>query len=411
MAGYSTLYAFSSALMDAERINRHKQLVTMLARELRTGSISLPLPSGFGLQARWLDFELTEPPSLLVDEAGATWMVSTTSVPEAHRSRPAHVALHVRHDVTVSFRRQRRDLLLLVAAAGLSVLLTSALLRLVIWRGLLHPLAALRSELDVLRASNLAKALIDPAQQPQELRPIVEAANGLQNRLASAWAQERSFVDGAAHELRTPVTVISGHAQRLQAIADPRFGNAIDCIVQESERMGRLITMLLDLARDHASRLQLRCEWVDPEAFLLDSFERLQPLSPQRLRLASASSEDLSSVQLDPERLHQCLAALIENALLYSSDLVDLAVAQRADGIAFHVLDRGPGIAADERQHVLERFSRGSAAIGTRGSGIGLAMVTMLMGAMGGVLEIQDRVGGGADLVLVFRFSDHPPER
>ena len=49
--------------------------------------------------------------------------------------------------------------------------------------------------------------MIDPTQQPQELRPIVDAANSLQTRLAAAWAQERSFVDGAAHELRTPVTV------------------------------------------------------------------------------------------------------------------------------------------------------------------------------------------------------------
>lgn len=409
VAGYSTLYAFSSVLMDDERANRHRQLVTMLHRELRSGTVTLPLPAGFGVQAQWLDRADPKPPTLVVDDDGTTWMESVDTVALPGEASIPEATLEVRHNITPSLRRQRRDELLLIAAAGTSVMVTSFLLRLVIWRGLLQPLVALRTELDVLRASTLAKALIDPAQQPQELRPIVDAANSLQTRLASAWSQERSFVDGAAHELRTPVTVISSHAQRLQAIGDPRFRDAVNSIVQESERMGRLISCLLDLARDQASRLQIRQESVDPEALLLASFDRLQPLAPERLRLSAASLEPLDRLCLDPDRLHQCLAALVENALRYSQDVVELAVVQHSDAIAFHVLDRGPGIAADERDKVLERFARGRAAVGTRGSGIGLAMVTVLMTAMGGTLAIRDRQGGGADLALLFKVSACPP--
>ena len=99
----------------------------------------------------------------------------------------------------------------------------------------------------------------------------------------------------------------------------------------------------------------------------------------------------------------------MENALRYSGDVVELAVAQRGDSVAFHVLDRGPGIAADERDKVLERFARGRAAVGTRGSGIGLAVVTVLMTAMGAVLVIKDREGGGADIALRFKVSACPP--
>lgn len=406
VAGYSTLYAFSSVLMDDERASRHLRLVEILQRELASGVVALPLPSGFGVQARWLPDQEAQQPLLMEDADGSTWMLSITPALDRDLSR---ASLEVRHNITASLRRQRRDQLLLVAAAGASVLITSVLLRLVIWRGLLQPLAALSAELDVLRASTLAKDLIDPKDQPQELLPIVEAANGLQGRLARSWAQERSFVDGAAHELRTPVTVISSHAQRLQALGDARSREAVACIVQESERMGRLITSLLDLARDQASRLKLRQQRVDPEALLLASFERLQPLAPQRLRLADASAEAIGSLWLDPDRLHQCLAALVENALRYSSDSVELSVDQSGDAIAFHVLDRGPGIAPDERDKVLERFARGRAAIGTRGSGIGLAVVSVLMGAMGGTLTIHDRDGGGADLELRFTASDRRP--
>ena len=68
-----------------------------------------------------------------------------------------------------------------------------------------------------------------------------------------------------------------------------------------------------------------------------------------------------------------------------------------------------PGIAPDEREQVLERFARGRAAVGTRGSGIGLAVVSVLMRAMGGTLKISDRAGGGADLALDFTVSARPP--
>ena len=71
--------------------------------------------------------------------------------------------------------------------------------------------------------------------------------------------------------------------------------------------------------------------------------------------------------------------------------------------VTLHVLDQGPGIPLDERSTVLERFARGSTAIGTRGSGIGLAVVDELSRAMGAELVIADRRGGGADLQLRFR--------
>ena len=74
VAGYSTLYAFSSVLMNDERANRHR-LVSMLQRELRLGTIALPLPSGFA-EAQWLNGADVQPPTLVVNGDGTTWMVS-----------------------------------------------------------------------------------------------------------------------------------------------------------------------------------------------------------------------------------------------------------------------------------------------------------------------------------------------
>ena len=82
-----------------------------------------------------------------------------------------------------------------------------------------------------LSADSLGQRTLDPVGQSRELQPIVEAFNQLQSRLAEAWQRERRFVDGVAHELRTPITVISGHAQSLQAElpAEPSQGGLDRC--------------------------------------------------------------------------------------------------------------------------------------------------------------------------------------
>ena len=79
------------------------------------------------------------------------------------------------------------------------------------------------------------------------------------------------------------------------------------------------------------------------------------------------------------------------------------------DSATLHVRDQGPGSPEEERGQVLQRFVRGSTSIGTRGSGIGLATVMLLMEAMQGELLIADAPGGGADLQLRFKISDRPP--
>ena len=106
----------------------------------------------------------------------------------------------------------------------------------------------------------------------------------------------------------------------------------------------------------------------------------------------------------DPERLQECLAALIENALHYSPTPlpVSLAADQQGDSLVLHVCDQGPGVEAGEREAIFERFARGSASINSsnRGSGIGLAMVRLLMEAMGGSVQVAEAPGGGADFQL-----------
>ena len=406
VAGYTALFAFGSFLANAERLERHQRLVDQIRNGLSTGELSLPLPQGFGVQAALAPADSrNESPTLrLVD--GSYWLTSRSALPSLAAS---NALMEVRQNITASIQSQRRDQLLLIAAAGMSLLLVSLLFRVVLWRGLITPLRSLADELSSLGADSLGQRTLDPVGQSRELQPIVEAFNQLQARLAEAWQRERRFVDGVAHELRTPITVISGHAQSLQAELPETSHSKLALIAAEAERLGELVTVMLDLARSDAGRLTLELKALDPELVVLDAYERLLAMAPDRLRLPPPSEGETPRITADPERLQQCLAALVDNALRYSPGIVQLASSASGDGVSLHVIDQGPGIPEAERAQVLQRFVRGSTAIGTRGSGIGLATVSLLMEAMQGELRIGDAHGGGADMQLRFKLSDRPP--
>ena len=406
MAGYTALFAFGSFLADAERSERHQRLVEQIRNGLNTGVLSLPFPQGFGVQADLVPGESRDASPTLRFIDGSYWLTSRTSVTSLSAS---NALLEVRQNITASIQSQRRDQLLLIAAAGMSLLLVSLLFRVVLWRGLIKPLQSLAGDLSRLSADSLGQRTLDPIGQSCELQPIVEAFNQLQARLAEAWQRERRFVDGVAHELRTPITVISGHAQSLQLEVPESSQAQLALIAAEARRLGELVTVMLDLARSDAGRLNLELGSLDPELVVLDAYERLQSLAPNRLRLSPSSEAEMPCITADAERLQQCLAALVDNALRYSTGAVHLAVSASDDSVILHVRDQGPGIPEAEQSQVLQRFVRGSTSIGTRGSGIGLATVKLLVEAMQGELLIGDAPGDGADLQLRFRISDPPP--
>ena len=104
----------------------------------------------------------------------------------------------------------------------------------------------------------------------------------------------------------------------------------------------------------------------------------------------------------DAERLSQCLANLVENALKYSPapSAIELALNREADQVVFHVRDHGTGVPLADRERIFGRFVRGSGSADTSGHGIGLAVVKTLMERMGGSVAVADAPGGGADFQL-----------
>ena len=398
LAGYALLLVVNQSLSSLQRRQAHHQLVTQLQASLASRSELQGVPA-LGLELELLPIAASQQPRLMADRQGLQWLESRSSV-----QLPDGVwrSLRVRQNVTDSVQREWIVQLLLIAAAGASSLVTSALLRLVLLRGLVRPLNRLSTELASLNTSSLGQQYLEVSQQPEELRPIAEAFNSLQERLAASWERERTFVDGVAHELRTPLTLILGRSQRLRRELPPasRYVGPLDQVVAEAKRMTNLVSVLLDLARQDSGRFTLQLLVFDAEQSLLELYERLLVLSPERLRLHEPDSEPLPAALGDPERVQQCLTALVDNAICYSEGPVELWIEQYFDGLVLHVRDHGPGVPDSEKRQIFQRFVRGSTAVNHRGSGIGLSVVDRLMQAMGGEVQVVDAPGGGADFQL-----------
>ena len=404
VAGYVLLLALNGALADLQRRQQHQRLVDYFAVQAKKAKVDTPSLFDFGLKAYVLSYGPALKPRLETGSNGTQWLVSRS---------PYQIAsgetrwLELRQNVTSSLEQQRVTQLLLVAAAGVSILFTALLLRPVLRRGLVVPLKDLDQQLQRLKAENLGEILLDPAMQPQELRSIALAFNNLQLRLAEAWTRERVFVDGVTHELRTPITVISGYSQRIQRQALPASAeHSAQRISAEAKRMADLLNMMRDLARIDAGKLVVQLEPLDPGEQLLNAYEASFSLAQGRVQLPLPGPEILPALMADPERLQQCLQALIGNALLYSVGAVRLKAEQDGDWLVLHVLDQGAGIDEAERSLVMQRFKRGSSSAGTRGTGIGLPLVQELIRAMAGELVIADSSDGGADLQLRFRSAE-----
>jgi signal transduction histidine kinase len=226
------------------------------------------------------------------------------------------------------------------------------------------------------------------------------------DRLTDAFAGQRAFVADASHELRTPLTVIRGQLEVLAGQRHPSEEEVrrVERLVQaEVARITRLVDDLLLLAKSEQPQF-LRAESVALEPFVRDLWEGIALLDQQRR--FELGEVPVGVLFADPDRLAQALRNLVGNAIEHTepgSGLVRLDVQCAEEGrLRFVVQDDGPGIPADQRERVFDRFHRTDAARdrASGGTGLGLAIVRAIAEAHGGRVRAGAGVAGGARLEL-----------
>jgi signal transduction histidine kinase len=216
------------------------------------------------------------------------------------------------------------------------------------------------------------------------------------DRLESAFATQRRFLDDAGHELRTPITIVRGHLELMGDQPDERR-ETLALVIDELDRMSRLVDDVLTLAKAERPDFLDR-ETVDVAALTREIHAKAAAIAPRDWRLAGTGR---GVIVADRQRLTQALVQLAQNAVQHTGegDAIALSSSVAAGRARFCVRDWGPGVPAADRERIFERFGRRAAAR-REGAGLGLAIVRAIAEAHGGRVELESAPGQGATFTV-----------
>ena len=232
---------------------------------------------------------------------------------------------------------------------------------------------------------------------PTEMRPLVAAVNAALDRLEAAYAAERQFTADAAHELRTPLAVLTLRLQRARepacagSAADHGLDEGLDHdgIDRDLNHMTRLVAQLLDLARKQAAQRRPGAEQrtVNLCRIAREAAATVLPLAEAARRRLVLDLPDTMTMEGRADDLRDMLVNVLENALVHGQGTVRMTGRLEGGRLLLDVADEGPGVPEMLRQTVFERFRK--AHQGSAGTGLGLAIVREVAAGHGGSAAFQ----------------------
>jgi signal transduction histidine kinase len=239
-------------------------------------------------------------------------------------------------------------------------------------------------------------------------RRLIDQAAALEEGLENEkrlTAQQRDFVSMTSHEFRTPLTIIDGHAQRLIKLSDRLDSADIaergSCIRNAVQRITNIMESLLGASRILDGRAVFHPAAVNPSSLLREACQAHRDATR-----GVFISEDFSSlpatVHGDPKLLFHAFSNLISNAVKYSppGSPIEVIARQQSDRLEVQVRDSGIGIPARDRDHLFERYFRGSNATSIAGTGVGLHLVAMVVALHHGEVDVESLEGVGSRFII-----------
>ncbi|HEU4463334.1 MAG TPA: ATP-binding protein [Solirubrobacterales bacterium] len=276
-------------------------------------------------------------------------------------------------------------------------------------RRAMRPIASLTETAQEIAATrDPSKQMPDPAADDEvgklarTLEEMLRALDAARTEREGAMQKQREFVADASHELRTPLTSVLANLELLQASLDStdqaEDREIVDSALRSSKRMGRLVGDLLLLARADAGRLDTHRR-VDLAAIAGDAAAEAAPLMGDR-RLVVENDRPLR-VEGSRDELHRMVLNLLDNAIRHTppGSCVELTLREDGDSAVVEVGDDGPGIPAEMRRNIFDRFVRGAGPADTArgaGTGLGLAIVNAVAQSHGGGVDAAESKTGGA---------------
>lgn len=268
---------------------------------------------------------------------------------------------------------------------------------------ILRPMRDITEVASEISATNLSQR-INHQGPDDELKQLADTFDSMIERIERGFEAQRRFVQDASHELRTPLAAIRTNIEVAEMAGDT--GNdeqraLLETVKGQTERLTRLSEDLLLLTAPQAS---LPMETVSPGELVAMAIEEIGPLAGRaNVTLTSQTHEGCEAVA-STDLLYRCVLNLVDNAVKHTGEGATVTVESGCEDerVWIRVRDTGPGISAEDQEHVFDRFYRidRSRVRGRGGSGLGLAIVRELMDSMGGSVEVDSTPGEGATFTL-----------
>jgi two-component system sensor histidine kinase KdpD len=246
-------------------------------------------------------------------------------------------------------------------------------------------------------------AFVSQMALAMERAKLAQEAESARREMAAEQLRN-SLLSSVSHDLRTPLAVITGATSTLlqaeRAMDDATRQDLLSTVLEEAERLNRLIGNLLDMTRLESGTVKVHTEWLSLEELVGSALSHVDSrLGTREVRVDLP--KDLPLVPGDAVLLEQVLINLLENAVKYSSGAIEIHAQSMPSQVLVEVNDRGAGIPVGEEERIFEKFHRSARAGAREGVGLGLTICRAIATAHGGKVWAANRAGGGAS----FRFT------
>ncbi|MDN3497530.1 HAMP domain-containing sensor histidine kinase [Planococcus sp. APC 4015] len=259
---------------------------------------------------------------------------------------------------------------------------------------LLRPLRQMRETAQRVSGQSMSERL--PIVGRDDVSELAQTMNEMLDRLDEALESQRRLLSDVGHELKTPITIVRGHLEVVDADDPADVRETRDLVVDELERMARLVQDLASTAALHGPA-PVRLVPTDAADLMRQIVRKAQGIEG-----ADAAAGPFAEVvcPLDPARVTQALLQIAQNAVTHGGGRMLLSSRVRGGMLELSVRDFGPGVPDDLKPTVFERFHRGADAEHRAGSGLGLNIAQVIARAHGGTMQVVDAAGGGAEFVF-----------
>lgn len=267
----------------------------------------------------------------------------------------------------------------------------------------LNPIRMITKGIDDITAEDLSKRLA-PVDTQDELTELTNRINGMLDHIEETFRRQENFVSDASHELKTPISVITGYVNMLKRWGtkdESVLAEGIDAICRESENMRRIVEQLLLLAR--LGKINMNISRFDADEVLRDTVESYRLAGEKRHTITYTDGGDIL-LETDRNLLVELVRILVNNAVKYTPEGGTVSVVSRLEdnALKIEVADSGIGISAQDLPHIYDRFYRCDKARGREsgGTGLGLTIAKSIADTLGGEIAVESEVGKGTKFTV-----------